>query len=420
MLCIRQRGKEVIISRLQGHKPTKGHSENNLMLKVDEALGIIENIKVNQEVTSGFVSPELKGFVVAEKVVAPFDIPSFNQSSVDGYAIKHHEAISYKIIGEVKAGSDVEFNLKSGEGVRIFTGAKIPIHTDSVVMQEYIQIKGAFIENNQALQMGQNIRKIGSQIKKNTVVMETGHLINPASLGILQSLGIQQIKLFQKPRVSIVLTGNELIKSGEELTEGKIFESNSIVLQSALNQFDIENIDIRYSQDSFEETKQAIGEALKDSDIVLISGGISVGDYDFVKDSLDALGVEKLFHNVCQKPGKPLYFGRLNDTYVFGLPGNPASTLNCFYIYVSIILEKFLQKTVIQKCLLPLSHDIENKTERALFLKSKIKNNTVENIDENNSATLLSFSNADALAYIPSDCKKLKKGEELLCWLIPK
>lgn len=389
------------------------------MVEVEEALEIIYQEAVKSRKISMKVSSRICGFVLSHNIKAHLSLPYFPQSSMDGYAIKLHNSHIYKVVGEVAAGSSNKYFLKPGEAVRIFTGAKVPESSDSVVIQEKVTRKENLIFLDEEPIHGQNIRPIGSQIKKNDLVLKKGHTLNPASLGILQSLGINSVEVFDKPSISIVLTGSELVRSEEKLTDGKIYESNSVVLESVLNNHGIRDISIVYSQDSLEETQKKIKTALS-KDIVLISGGISVGDYDFVHKSLINLGVNEGFYRVRQKPGKPLFFGTKGKTKIFALPGNPASTLNCFYVYVLPIIYKFLGKNIEDLLIsqTTLLSDIVNNFGRALFLKAISKDLKTSIIDENNSATLLSFSRANALVYIPSSVKEIKKGSKVKTWFI--
>jgi len=390
------------------------------MIEVETALEIIHQTAVKLRSIFTAVSSHSCGAVLADDIIALISLPHFAQSSMDGYAIKKHKSSTYKLIGEVAAGSSKDFDLKPGEAVRIFTGAKVPFSADSVVIQEKVQKNKDQIILNYEPHYEQNIRPIGSQVKAGDLVLPKGHVLNPSSLGLLQSLGIRSIQVYKKPSVSIVLTGNELLKASDSLQDGKVYESNSIVLESVLKQQGIEDIRVFYSKDSLLETQSTIEKALE-SDMVLISGGISVGDYDFVQQSLINLGVQEVFYKVKQKPGKPLFYGAKDEKIVFGLPGNPASTLNCFYVYVIPILHKFLGKKIEDLPIIEttLTTKIENKFGRALFLKAMVKNLKSTIIDEHNSATLISFSKANALVYVPASSSHFDVGTQVKTWLIP-
>ena len=389
------------------------------MIEVEKALELIQKTAVKNTSVSAAVSFRICGNVLADDIFSPMSLPHFAQSSMDGFALKSHDSLNYKVIGEMAAGSTKTFHLNAGEAVRIFTGAMVPASADSVVIQEKVKCLDKTILLEEAPKQGQNIRPIGSMMQAGDLVFSKGHILNPPSIGLLQSMGIQSVLVYNKPSIAIVITGNELLKSGESIQEGKVFESNSVVLESALKQQGIENIKVYYAQDTLEETQNTLKEAIK-FDLVLISGGISVGDYDFVRESLEFLGVKEEFYKVNQKPGKPLFFGKKDSKIVFALPGNPASTLNCFYLYVIPILHKLLgKKSDGLPCIQTnIDSNITNKFGRALFLKAVVHDTQAHIIDEHNSASLLSFSKANALVYVPSYTTLMERGAHAKTWLI--
>ena len=390
------------------------------MISVEEALDIVNKNAPRPRPSQEVISPALGGAVLAETILAPIDLPMFAQSSMDGYALCMHTKTHYRIVGEIQAGSDASYTLQAGEAVRIFTGAPVPSSADAVVIQEKVQRDGDTLTVASVIKPGQNIRTVGSQVPKGSVVLKQGTVLNAAALGLLQSLGLAQVQVYKKPRVAILVTGDELISIDEPLAQGKIYESNSLVLKTALHQMGITEITVLWAKDTQEDTERALAEGLK-HDVLLISGGISVGDYDFVGSSLATLGVKTRFYKVRQKPGKPLFFGTKEDTHIFALPGNPASTLSCFYVYVLPILYTYLGKTPahlpIQE--LPLNQAVENKFDRALFLKAQATDTTVSMIDEMNSATLISFAHANALVYIPETIQKAEKNTSVKTWILP-
>ena len=390
------------------------------MIEVEKALELIHQTAVKNTSIFTAVSSRICGSVLADDIFSPMSFPHFAQSSMDGYALKSHDSLSYKVVGEMAAGSSKIFYLNPGEAVRIFTGAMVPNSADSVVIQEKVNRLNQNILLEEAPKLGQNIRPIGSMMNAGDLVFSKGHILNPSSIGLLQSIGIRSVLIYNKPSVAIVVTGNELLKPGESFQEGKVFESNSVVLESALKQQGIENFTVYYVQDTLEETQNSLKEALK-SDLVLISGGISVGDYDFVRESLENIGVQEEFYKVNQKPGKPLFFGKKDSKMVFALPGNPASTLSCFYVYVVPILHKLLGKKSdgLPRIQTTLDSSITNKFGRALFLKAVVHQTQVRIIDEHNSASLLSFSKANALVFVPSYTTLMDKGTHAKTWLIP-
>lgn len=377
------------------------------MIEVEQALSLIDAHATVLEVEHLAVNAASRGHVLAKAVLAPADLPSFRQSSMDGYALCYKAgASSYEVIGEVAAGSSEHYALSPGQAVRIFTGARVPDDCDRVIMQEQVSRTATSIQLNADTRESQNVRAIGSQICKGAIVLEAQTSLTPASIGLLASLGIASVSVIQRPRVAIVVTGNELVALGESKNEVQVYESNSLALQAALEGLGLEVAKVLYASDDPDQTVSRLAEALQEADLVLISGGISVGDYDYVADALKAIEVESIFYTVRQKPGKPLFFGKKGEKAVFALPGNPASTLSCFYVYVKRYLER-VQGIEVRDLELILEAPIENRFGRALFVKAKRTGGSVTPIDEFNSATLMSFAKADALIYVPANTTRL-------------
>lgn len=299
------------------------------MIQVEEALSIIAENSTNMPVQKIQVSKSL-GYILAETVYSPIAMPPFRQSAMDGYAFIHSEKHQYDIVGISQAGDHSKIKLKENEAVRIFTGAHVPNNADTVIMQEHVMATEKSILITRMPEQFANVRNKGEQIGEEEVVFKANTLITPAAIGFLACLGITEVEVFKKPKVAILVTGNELVEPGQKLSKGKIYESNSVMLQAALQTIGIKKTKVYKVKDNLKATKKALKEILKKNDIVLISGGISVGDYDFVKEALLENGVQELFYKINQKPGKPMFFGSKNDTLVFALPGNPASSLTNF------------------------------------------------------------------------------------------
>jgi len=399
------------------------------MITVEEAKRLLfENIP-----SSKTIELEIRnvfGHVLAEDIFSPVDLPLFNQSMMDGYAIAAGEMISRKqfnLKGEIKAGDIAAFNLNDGEAVRIFTGAPVPTTADMVVMQEKVRQENGSIYLSEDILKDGFIRMKGSQIKKGDLALKKISLLNPASLGFLASLGLEKVKVYAKPNVSILVTGDEIIIPGNALQNGQVYKSNSFSLQAALQQMQININNILTSQDDKEELKNKLSKCLSDSDVILITGGISVGKYDFVKDVLKELNVETVFYKVAQKPGKPLFLGRLNDKLIFALPGNPASALVCFYEYAYPAIRKMqgIEKAMLVTVQLKTEKDISKKEDRAFFIHSKSAHDLyrglygVMPLEMQDSSMLRSFAEADALIYIPIEKKNINRGEMVEVHLFP-
>ena len=391
------------------------------MISVEKALEHIEEhatILVDSELIS---TNDALGRILFKDILAPLSLPPFRQSIMDGYALCIGDTLIYKVIGEIKTGDAARQILQSGEAVRVFTGAQLPDSANVVVMQEHITVQGKYIELKEVPKAGHHVRNVGEQIESGTLSLRKGIKLNPSAIGVLKSFGLEAIEVYRKPKVTVIVTGNELVEAGRPLQPGQIYESNSQVMVSALQEKGIEVQSIKKVKDSLRETEDTIKNALDTSDIVLISGGISVGDYDFVGTALHNLKVQKLFHKVLQKPGKPLYFGKKESKYVFALPGNPAATLTCLYVYVFALIDLMTgNKSVgLTRIQFPISEPFKNPFGRALFLKAKLQGDEVAVLNQQNSAMLLSFAHADALVYIPSDHTDIKKGELVTTLLMP-
>ena len=362
------------------------------------------------------------GCYLSEDIVAPIAVPSFNQSAMDGYAFSFASRNkNLPIVEEIAAGDTRKLELKSTEAVRIFTGSHVPVSCDTVVMQELTEIvEGKLIVKDIGLKRGGNIRFKGSQIEKGSVALEKGTEINAASIGFLATLGITKVKVYQSPKVTIIATGDELVKPGNQLEVGQIFESNTFMLKAAFTKMNILP-KIILVEDKMDSTQKAVSEALANNELLILSGGISVGDYDFVKEALEINGVEKVFYKVKQKPGKPLYFGKTNKSIVFALPGNPAAALTCFYQYVSaaIHLMKGAEHSSLSQLNLPLSKNLIKKEGRAVFYKASTDFKTVTILEGQGSDVLKSFSLANCFVYVKPEITSLNKNDSVEVHLIP-
>ena len=380
------------------------------MISIEQALQIVRE----QEIKTSSKEVDLEeshGFYLAEEITSPFDLPSFDNSAMDGYAVSTISD-TYQIVGEIPAGDTSERALQPGEAIRIFTGAKVPKNTLTVVMQEKTRVDGSTLFIDEPIRKGQNIRRRGEELALEQTVFSPGHFISPATVGLIGSLGLSRVKVFKKPEIRIISTGNELIPPGQSEGEGQIYESNSFALKSALDRFGFHCLERAQIEDDFSAIKSGIADFLDRSDVLLLSGGISVGDYDFVKQALEENGVTELFYKVFQKPGKPIYFGRKDNKFVFALPGNPASSLTCFYIHVLPLLQRFsgATETGLKKIDIPIDHEFEYNSDRPIFLKANVKDQTVSILNRQSSSMIHSMAMGNALVLLDGP-KTLQKGE---------
>jgi len=390
------------------------------MISVSKALSIISSVPYEPILKTVFLK-DSNGFLLGETILSPIHLPSFRQSAMDGYALRVHDENTYEIIGEVQAGNSKNYLLKPGQGVRIFTGAQVPDSADTVVIQEKVSVSENRIQIQEDISKNENIRAVGEQIKKGSVALEKNTLITPAGIGFIAGLGIEKVTIFAPPNVAIITTGNELIQPGSQLSDGKIYESNSIQLESILTQVGIKKITKYTVPDDYPSTVKIINTALQNNDLILISGGISVGDYDFVKKALLDLKTEELFYKIKQKPGKPLFFGRNKKSLVFALPGNPASSLTCFYIYVIPIIKKMMNQPYdgLKRTTKKISKEFVKKGARAQFLKALVNDQTVKVLEGQSSSMLYTYALANALVYIPEEKKHIKEGSLVETILLP-
>ena len=369
------------------------------------------------------------GKILAEDVYASTDIPAFPQSSMDGYAFLYSQWEQNKKLileGEIAAGSKEKKLVAAGKAVRIFTGAPVPAGADTVVMQEKViidssvnDIKKLLIEDER-IQQGTNVRPKGSEIKSGELALEKGSLLSPAGIGFLAGIGIATVKVFPNPAVSIIITGNELQQHGKPLEYGGVYESNSFTLAAALQHLHVDTVKIYNANDDLKIVTDILEKALQQSDLVLLTGGISAGDYDFVLQAAENCGVTKLFHKIKQRPGKPLYFGKKGNKLVFGLPGNPSSVLTCFYEYVLAALEILTARKVsLQSIKAPLLKPFRKSAALTHFLKGFYNGSTVTVLDAQESYRLSSFAKANCLVKINEEVMDCKEGEIMEVHLLP-
>lgn len=393
-----------------------------IMKTVEEAKRLIQDLGVSKRSETILVTEAHKQVLSAD-VFSPIDMPPFPQSAMDGYALGIGNLLcgsSFKVVGEAAAGCTDRFHLKAGECVRIFTGAPVPENSTAVVQQEWVERSGDHIILQKEVATNMHIRPQGEQMRTGDVAMEAGTLLNPAAIGFLQMLGVTEVGVFAKPKVGILVTGNELIEPGKPLKYGQIYESNGQMLLAALSKECIDGETTRVGDDP-NQTIASVERSLLKNDILIISGGISVGDHDHVGTALQHLGVTEVFYEVAQKPGKPIFLGTADGKAIFGLPGNPAASLTCFYEYVIPVLRKYMGRTdlFLPSFKLPLKNGTIKAMPRAQFLKAKVINNEVEILDSQSSAMLNTFALANALAYVPANSATIAEGSIIEVHLLP-
>ncbi|ERM80470.1 hypothetical protein P872_21590 [Rhodonellum psychrophilum GCM71 = DSM 17998] len=357
------------------------------------------------------------GLVLAEDLAAPLDVPSFDNSAMDGYAFSFEDCqnrLPMVVKYTIPAGTVDLPELQSGEAARIFTGAPIPKGCDTVVMQELTSRKDDFLSiEADTVKKGDHIRKQASQTSMGDQVAQVGWLLKPAMIGFLAGLGFDRVSVFRPPNVTILTSGKELVSPGNPLGFGQVYESSSYTLKAALREMGIPVTSMPIVEDDLVRIQESIETALGNSDILLVTGGISVGDFDFVNQAFKNLGVEQLFYKIRQKPGKPLFAGKRENQLVFGLPGNPGSTLTCFYQYVKPSILKIMGKEAAgeKPQLVSLEGDFQKRLGLTHFVKGLVSNQEVKVLSDQESYKMNAFAQSNCLIEFEETKEMFVKGD---------
>jgi molybdopterin molybdotransferase len=362
--------------------------------------------------------------ILAQDIVSPIDVPSHANSAMDGYALVGEdlpqESVTLKLIGTLHAGNTFTHSCRPGECVRIMTGAPMPVGTDTVVMQEQAEIVGETqIRIGAGHRCGQNVRHAGEDIPRGSVVLEQGRQLIPADLGIIASLGFGEIDVYRRPRVAFFSTGDELRSIGEPLREGELYDSNRYTLFGMLRRAGVETIDLGVVKDDPEALKQAFAQAAAVADVVLSSGGVSVGEADYTKSILQQRG-EMHFWQIAMKPGRPLTFGRLDDALFFGLPGNPVAVMVTFYQFVLPALHTLAGGGPYIPFTLRASSEgaIRKRAGRFEFIRGQMNPTadggfTVTNLGQQGSGILTSMSRGNCFILLDAACDGVDPGDSV-------
>jgi len=395
--------------------------ESNELVSVSQARALIASSLPQ-------IKPSLKelmhstGLAAAEDIFSPLDIPAFDQSSMDGYAIYAEDIKGpLAVQGVIAAGDGNPELLQRNHAMRIFTGAPLPAGADTIVMQEKVVVDASGITvTDTDIGIGTHVRKLGSELKKGELVLKKGTVTTAPVTGLLASLGISSISVYPRLAVCLIATGNELQMPGQPLERGQVYESNIYFLQAALKPY-AENLEsVLYVRDDLEAIQEALARALRESDMVILTGGVSVGDYDFVRKAADQLGIHCKFHKVKQKPGKPLYFGTRENKIIFGLPGNPASVVSCFYEYVLPAVRYMLHLPQEELVTAVLKDNFKKVKGLTQFLKAYFEEGEVEILEAQESYRQRSFAIANCLVALDENRLDYEKGETVMVRLLPK
>lgn len=404
-------------------QPSCATPEPVTTLRVDEARQrILQQINAIESWRKVALRDAL-GQVLHEDVISPLSVPPHANSAMDGYALRgedlKNDATSLRLIGSAFAGRPFAKSVNTGECVRIMTGAMMPEGCDTVIMQEQAEVSNDRIILHGEHHSGENVRLAGEDIQIGAVVLSAGHRIIPADLGLLASLGLAELKVRRRIRVAFFSTGDELKSLGESLNPGDIYDSNRYTLFGMLKRLNAEIIDMGVVTDSPDALRQALLQASKEADVVITSGGVSVGEADYVKQLLDELG-QVNFWKIAMKPGRPLAYGKIADTPFFGLPGNPVSVMVTFYQFVQPALHKLAGANYQPPLLLQAvaAENIRKRPGRFEFQRGLLRSNSANQLEvtmtgEQGSGILHSMSRANCFILLEEDCDGVAAGQSV-------
>ena len=354
------------------------------------------------------------GCFSARDVLAQLPLPIFDNSAMDGYAVvarSSRKGARLQVIGEQPAGIDRELRISPGEAVRIFTGAPIPAGADAVVMQEDTTREGDELVVNVDVDSGEFVRRRGCDLAEGQKILERGERIRPATIALLASQGFADVTIGGQVNAAVVSTGDEVVMPGKKLGRGQIYDSNSILLQALVQRCGASVTSAEHCPDQREPLVKAIQRGIK-GQVLVIAGGVSVGEHDLVQSTLRSLGAKIDIWRVAIKPGKPFLFGQANGCAVFGLPGNPVSAFVTFLQFVRPAILKMMgaNNVNLRKVPAKLTVDLTNEGDRPHYVRGRVENGTFSPIGRQESHALFGLSQSNALLRVAVG-DSLKAGE---------
>ena len=397
------------------------------MLNVDDALRKLGDLTSPVLDTEVIPLIESKGRVVASTIDAPMDLPPFDTSAMDGYAVHESDLNQDRelaVIGESRAGHVYQNAAAPGTAIRIFTGAPIPRGTSAVVIQEDVERNGDQIRFRTSLEIGENIRRRGHDIAKTQLLAKAGDRLDAYKISWLAACGVTNLTVVRRIRVALFSTGDELIDPGTPLGPGQIYDANRTALRELLSERPVEVLDLGALPDDPHAINRALETAAKAADVVVTSGGVSVGDADYVKDIVAQAGSLD-FWKIALKPGKPLAVGRVGKALFFGLPGNPVSTIITYLLFVAPTIDRLCGMSDNTPYRLPaiLQETIEHHQGRREYVRGVFRTNddrvTVSPTGDQSSNRLATFANANCLIVVPEQTDDIKAGSVVDIVLLP-
>ncbi len=397
---------------------------NTDILSVQQALHVIQQQVSELDNQQTVILSQALNRTLAEDIISPINVPNFNNSAMDGYGFRHQDlpaegSRSFKLIGQALAGQVFEQTIGEFECVRIMTGARIPDGVDTVIEQEKTERLEDYIIIASGQKKGANVRYIGEDIARGRVVLLAGSLIGPAQMGVLASLGIASVRIHRKPRVAVFSSGDEIRSIGETLEGNQIYDSNRYTILGMLEKLSVEVVDLGVILDTQEVIEQTLKSVASEVDMIITSGGVSVGDADYIKQALDKNG-EILFSKLHIKPGRPLTFGHLDNTLFFGLPGNPVAVMVTFMYFVRPALLQLLGRkdTQLQDFEVVCQSDMRKLPGRTEIQRGILQQTetglTVQTTGRQGSGVLSSMSRGNCFIYLPHEAESIKAGDRVI------
>jgi molybdopterin molybdotransferase len=362
------------------------------------------------------------GRVLAEDAISPINVPATDNSAMDGYAVRHADLsadapVQLKVVGTVLAGHPFDRELQAGEAVRIMTGAVVSSSMDTVVIQEVTKQDGDIVTIPPGQKKGQNIRRAGEDLRADHAAIVAGKLLRPAELGLLASIGAAEVTVHRRVRVALFSTGDELKSLGTPLSGGQVYDSNRYTMWGVLSRLGCEILDMGVVPDNPAALEAALKSASENADVILTSGGVSVGEADFIKQMMTQLG-EVLFWKIAMKPGRPMAFGRIGKAWLFGLPGNPVAVMVTFYQFVRLAILKLGGQSPVQPVPtfgVPTTVAFKKNPGRTEFLRATLTMNEgkweVSPAGPQGSGVLRSMSEANCFIVLEHERGNVAAGE---------
>ncbi|WP_211343720.1 bifunctional molybdopterin-guanine dinucleotide biosynthesis adaptor protein MobB/molybdopterin molybdotransferase MoeA [Neptunomonas concharum] len=392
------------------------------MLPVEESINRILNVVPNATKTERIPLSKAMDRVLATDQYSPFNVPPHTNSAMDGYAIAFTDPlpVSWRLVGEAYAGRGYPEKLNQGEAVAIMTGAPVPEGADTIIIKEAASLKGAALSIQGGVQKGQHVRLAGEDIPRGSLCLPSGSLLSPQALGLLASMGLSSVEVFKPVKVAIFSTGDEVVDQGEALPEFGIYDTNRFTLRGMLTRLGCEVIDLGIIEDDQRSLSEALALAASSADIMLSSGGVSMGEADYIKSALKQEGRVD-FWRIAMRPGRPLAFGDVGGKPFFGLPGNPVAVMVTFMQFVQPALRKMMGQTAWQpnRMIAIAEETLKSRLGRTDYSRGVYHINesgqlVVRSTGSQGSGILTSMVMANCLIEITDEFERIDVGEPVL------